>query len=62
MTGTLVKKLQVKLKELGFDPGPKDGKFGAMTEAAVIAFQLSKSLVVDGEVGPETTRALEIEL
>jgi hypothetical protein len=62
MTGTLVKKLQVKLKELGFDPGPKDGKFGPMTEAAVIAFQLSESLVVDGEVGPETARALEIEL
>jgi len=62
LTGTLVKKVQAKLKELGFDPGPKDGKLGPMTEAVVIAFQLYESLVVDGEVGPETAEALEIGL
>ncbi len=31
-----------------------DGDFGSMTESAVIAFQKSKNLAVDGMVGPQT--------
>jgi peptidoglycan hydrolase-like protein with peptidoglycan-binding domain len=35
--GNDVRKLQKRLKELGFNPGLIDGEFGPATEAAVIA-------------------------
>ena len=38
-------------------PGPIDGFFGKETQAAVITYQSSNSLVVDGIVGPETRSA-----
>lgn len=58
-TGSEVTKLQNKLKEKGFLPGPIDGIFGPATEAAVIAFQRTRDdLDDDGIVGPLTKRAL----
>ncbi|MBG0561041.1 peptidoglycan-binding protein [Actinoplanes sp. NEAU-A11] len=39
-----------------------DGIFGAQTGAAVRAYQLTKNLVEDGVVGPETWRALIVEV
>jgi N-acetylmuramoyl-L-alanine amidase len=59
--GTLVKSLQRRLKAEGFSPGPIDGLYGPQTVAAVNAFQIVNGLVPDGEVGPETARALGIE-
>jgi len=50
--------VQLALKKAGFDPGPIDGLFGPATEAAVVAFQTAKGLVVDGEIGPQTEAAL----
>lgn len=38
-TGPEVERLQERLKELGFDPGPVDGQFGDLTRAAVWAFE-----------------------
>jgi hypothetical protein len=38
-SGPDVKTLQVRLKALGFDPGPLDGQYGAGTQQAVWAFQ-----------------------
>jgi hypothetical protein len=38
-TGPEVERLQQRLKELGFDPGPVDGQFGDLTRAAVWAFE-----------------------
>ena len=58
----VVRKIQRALDENGIDSGGVDGKYGPKTTAAVAAFQRLKGLVVDGEVGPETARALEIEL
>lgn len=58
--GEPVKKLQERLKELGFDPGPADGIFGPKTLAAVKAFQQAKGLEVDGVVGKQTWGALGI--
>lgn len=60
MTGTAVRATQRALKKLGFDPGPIDGAYGPMTAAAVAAFQQTKGLVVDGEVGAQTTKALGV--
>lgn len=56
--GADVRRLQQRLAELGFAPGRIDGEFGAGTEAAVIAFQRSEGLLVDGTVGPRTLAAL----
>lgn len=50
--------LQRRLKALGFDPGPIDGKRGPRTIAAVRAFQDVFGLLVDGIAGPQTHTAL----
>ncbi len=50
-----VKELQ---KELGFAPTQIDGKFGAMTDAAVRRFQQNNGLLVDGIVGGQTWSTL----
>lgn len=42
--GEEVKRLQSRLKELGFSPGAIDGDFGSATDAAVRAFQASEEL------------------
>ncbi len=54
----LVEALQQALSRAGYDPGPADGTFGRLTEAAVVAFQEANGLSVDGRVGPETASAL----
>ena len=54
----LIEELQQALSRAGYDPGPADGTFGPLTEAAVVAFQEANGLSVDGRVGPETASAL----
>jgi N-acetylmuramoyl-L-alanine amidase len=54
--------IQDKLRAAGFDPGPSDGTFGHQTAEAVLAFQTQRNLLADGEVGPETARALGVLL
>lgn len=56
--GDSVRKLQKKLKELGYYSGSADGKYGAGTTKAVIEFQKAKKLRADGVAGPQTQRAL----
>jgi peptidoglycan L-alanyl-D-glutamate endopeptidase CwlK len=56
--GDDVLRLQKRLAERGFPPGRIDGEFGAGTEAAVLAFQLSQGLLVDGVAGRRTQAAL----
>ena len=53
-----VKNIQTKLKQLNFYVGSIDGIFGGNTDRAVKSFQASRSLLVDGIVGPQTNAAL----
>lgn len=52
--GEDVLRLQRRLAELGYNPGPLDGIFGSRTEAAVREFQRRAGLQTDGIVGPAT--------
>jgi peptidoglycan hydrolase-like protein with peptidoglycan-binding domain len=56
-----VRALQRRLRSLGQQPGPVDGRFGPLTEAAVERLQRDSGLSVDGIVGPQTRRALNAE-
>jgi peptidoglycan hydrolase-like protein with peptidoglycan-binding domain len=58
--GTAVVELQRLLAQAGFNPGGADGVFGTRTRAAVIAFQRSRGLLVDGVCGPRTLAALRV--
>ncbi len=57
MTGSTVKAVQDRLRQLGFDPGPSDGAFGPATERAVWAYEKFilnvRSATVTGVVTPE---------
>jgi peptidoglycan hydrolase-like protein with peptidoglycan-binding domain len=56
--GIAVEVIQGRLTELGFRPGPIDGRYGASTFAAVMAFQKHERLEADGHAGPITLAAL----
>jgi hypothetical protein len=53
-----VRVLQRRLAVAGFAPGPVDGRYGPLTERAVIRFQAASGLRVDGIVGPRTLARL----
>jgi DNA invertase Pin-like site-specific DNA recombinase len=53
-----VRVLQRALGRLGWAPGPVDGLYGPLTEAAVSRFQAANGLAADGVAGPATWRAL----
>lgn len=58
--GDVVLTLQCALERAGYSVGGLDGVFGGKTEAAVTNLQLAYGLTTDGQVGPETAKALEI--
>ena len=57
-TGAEVRKMQNRLKELGYLKGSADGDFGAATESAVKSFQAQNGLAVDGKAGTATLNKL----
>ena len=57
-TGSEVRRLQQKLKDLGYLSGSVDGSFGVATQAAVIAFQKNNNLTADGKAGTATQSKL----
>ena len=54
MTGNDILAIQERLIALGYDPGPADGIFGPLTDAAVKLFQATVKITTDGIVGPIT--------
>jgi len=46
--GSVVKDVQISLKNAGYDPGGTDGRMGAKTRAAIIRYQQDNGLPVDG--------------
>ena len=56
--GADVKRLQQRLKDLGYYTGSVDGKFGQGTEQAVRDFQAAHKLTVDGKAGKSTQTTL----
>lgn len=57
-SGPEVKRLQIKLRNLGLYAGLIDGLFGGGTESAVRTFQRNRGILMDGKVGQETWAAL----
>ena len=57
-SGEDVLEVQQILLSLGYNPGPLDGYFGQVTEAAVKEFQKANNLYVDGVVGTFTYNVL----
>lgn len=59
--GEEVRRIQKKLKELGFYTGAVDGVYGSATKKAVIAFQKNCGITADGIAGPKTLKFLGLE-
>ncbi|GII04952.1 L,D-transpeptidase family protein [Planobispora takensis] len=57
--GAAVKTLQTRLKELGYEPGRIDGRYGGATLAAVWAFQKVNGIRPTSTVARRTWNALE---
>ena len=57
--GRQVEVLQQRLIELGYRPGDPDGRYGAQTASAVLAFEKREGLQRDGQAGPGVMAALE---
>ncbi|MEU5881734.1 peptidoglycan-binding protein [Spirillospora sp. NPDC047279] len=57
--GPAVRELQRRLKELDYDPGRADGKYGISTQMAVWAFQKVNRLKVSSTVGTAFWKALD---
>jgi peptidoglycan hydrolase-like protein with peptidoglycan-binding domain len=62
MKPSVVKAIKRALKEFGIEPGPINGEYDALTASAVDAFQATKGIIVDGQVGPQTAKRLKIDL
>jgi len=57
-SGSAVRQIQTKLRDLGLYSAGIDGIYGKATTAAVKAFQKQNGLTVDGKAGPKTLTAL----
>ncbi len=59
--GDEVKRIQKKLKTLGYYTGSIDGVYGTKTQTAVRNFQKNCGITADGVAGPKTIRYLGLE-
>jgi hypothetical protein len=58
----VIRQAQERLTQLGFDPGPHDGRLGPQTDAALRQFQAASGLPVSGRLEQATRRALGVTL
>jgi hypothetical protein len=58
----IVRTIQQKLADAGFDPGTPDGLMGPRTRQALRQFQAARSLAASGYVDEPTQRALGVEV
>src|SRR5688572_18322495 len=56
----LVVGMQERLNALGFDAGPRNGDFGAKTQAALAQFQLSRAIPAGGQLDDQTLAELGV--
>ena len=56
--GNEVRRIQTKLKELGYYKGSVDGIYGIATQKAVRSFQKNCGITADGIAGPKTLKFL----
>lgn len=54
------KKIQLRLIQLGYDPGTPDGIMGGKTVSAIKRFQSDNGLIPDGIVGYQTRQKLNL--
>ncbi|MGB7652379.1 MAG: peptidoglycan-binding protein [Acidimicrobiales bacterium] len=59
LRGDDVAELQVRLAQLGFNPGRIDGIFGSLTAAALSEFQRNCALEASGTMNKETLQAIQ---
>lgn len=55
----VVRNIQAGLSNLGFEPGPVDGKIGPKTRDAIRQYQEKHSLLVDGKASKELARHIQ---
>lgn len=55
-----ISRVQDRLRELGFAPGPTNGDFGAETQAALAQFQLSRVIPASGQLDDQTLGELGV--
>jgi peptidoglycan hydrolase-like protein with peptidoglycan-binding domain len=55
-----ISRVQERLRELGFDPGPVNGDFGEKTQAALAQFQLSRTIPAGGQLDVQTLLELGV--
>ena len=58
----LILSIQELLTELGYSPGPSDGKMGQKTSSAIKAFQVTHDMEVDGLASEKLLVALQVVL
>jgi peptidoglycan hydrolase-like protein with peptidoglycan-binding domain len=56
----LIRDVQQKLHDLGFDAGPVNGEFGTKTQAALAQFQLAQTLPASGALDDATLKVLGV--
>jgi Putative peptidoglycan binding domain/YMGG-like Gly-zipper len=56
-----VKRIQLALGKLGYEPGPIDGKMGKRTAAAIRQYQEKNKLLIDGHASPELAQRIEAD-
>jgi peptidoglycan hydrolase-like protein with peptidoglycan-binding domain len=55
-----IKRVQARLRELGFAAGPVNGDFGEKTQAALAQFQLSRTIPASGQLDDQTLAELGV--